>query len=314
MLGNYSADSRSQLNIDEFRNMINSLDEGDNICDKDVILGLYYTLYITMISPIEVINKNVAKEYSEYFNKTMNTVIRLSKSRKDMVSAESFIGNFLYYLNNNELSKVSPISNILDLFKKDLDTFINVDKNISNNFLLVDKEFTLEERVAISIQYKNYISDLYINMTSIYGVTETKDILDDLKHTLDLVFPEILSISDGMDRFDGELRSYTKDRLKEYMLSNKFDFYSENNQFAYNLIQMLNEDEIKVFKLYYLYKLALFEGEHFVTMEVNDESMALELGIDKELFKKAFNGIARKSKMMYLKQSLGFGKIRKRSK
>lgn len=314
MLGNYSADSRSQLNIDEFRNMINSLDEGDNICDKDVILGLYYTLYITMISPIEVINKNVAKEYSEYFNKTMNTVIRLSKSRKDMVSVESFIGNFLYYLNNNELSKVSPISNIIDLFKKDLDTFINVDKNISNNFLLVDKEFTLEEKVAISIQYKNYISDLYINMTSIYGVTETKDILDDLKHTLDLVFPEILSISDGMDRFDGELRSYTKDRLKEYMLSNKFDFYSENNQFAYNLIQMLNDNEIKVFKLYYLYKLALFEGEHFVTMEVNDESMALELGIDKELFKKAFNGIARKSKMMYLKQSLGFGKIRKRNK
>ena len=148
-------------------------------------------------------------------------------------------------------------------------------------------------------------------MTSIYGVTATKDILDVLKNTLDLVFPEILSISDGMDRFDGEIRSYTKDRLKEFMLSNKFDFYSENNEFAYNLIQMLNDDEIKVFKLYYLYKLALFDGEHFITMEVNDESMALELGMDRDLFKKSFNGIARKSKIMHLKQSL---KIRKRSK
>ena len=140
MLGNYSADSRSQLNIDEFRNMINSLDEGKNICDKDVILGLYYTLYITMISPIEVMNKNVAKEYSEFFNKTMNTVIRLSKSRKDMVSAESFIGNFLYYLNSNELSKVSPISNIIDLFKKDWCMYefgeITLDKGQSKVILL----------------------------------------------------------------------------------------------------------------------------------------------------------------------------------
>lgn len=311
MLGNYSADSRCELNVSEFKEMINSIDEGKNICDKDIILGLYYTLYMMMIPSIEVINENVAKEYRELFNKTMNTVIRLSKSRKDMVSVKSFIGNFLYYLNSNELSQVSPISDMLDLFKNDLDTFINVDRNICNNFLLVDKEFTLEEKVAISIQYKNYISDLYINMTSIYGVTATKDILDDLKNTLDLVFPDALSISDGMDRFDGEIRSYTKDRLKEFMLTNKFDFYSENNDFAYNLIQMLNDDEIKVFKLYYLYKLALFDGEHFITMEVNDESIALELGMDRDLFKKAFNGIARKSKIMHLKQSL---KIRKRSK
>ena len=314
MVRDYRTDSRCELNISEFKEMINSLDEGNNICDKDIILGLYYTLYMMMIPSIEVINENVAKEYRELFNKTMSTVIRLSKARKDMVSVESFIGNFLYYLNSNELSKVSPISDMLDLFKNDLDTFINVDRNICNNFLLVDKEFTLEEKVAISIQYKNYISDLYINMTSIYGVKATKDILDNLKNTLDLVFPEILSISDGMDRFDGEIRSYTKDRLKEFMLANKFDFYSENNEFAYNLIQMLNDDEIKVFKLYYLYKLALFDGEHFITMEVNDESMALELGMDRDLFKKAFNGIARKSKMLFLKQSLGFGKVRKKKK
>ena len=30
MLGNYSADSRCQLNIEEFRNMINSLENGGN--------------------------------------------------------------------------------------------------------------------------------------------------------------------------------------------------------------------------------------------------------------------------------------------
>ena len=132
MVRDYRTDSRCELNISEFKNMINSLDEGKNICDKDIILGLYYTLYTMMISPIELINKNVAKEYSEYFNKTMNTVIRLSKARKDMVSVESFIGNFLYYLNSNELSKVSPISDMLDLFKNDLDTFWDEIKRMNN--------------------------------------------------------------------------------------------------------------------------------------------------------------------------------------
>ena len=49
-----------------------------------------------MISTIEIINNNAAIEYSQHFNKTMNTLIRISKARKDMVSAESFFGNFFY--------------------------------------------------------------------------------------------------------------------------------------------------------------------------------------------------------------------------
>ena len=314
MIYNYSSDTRYGINTSMLKEMINSIGEGSNICDKDIILGLYYSLYTIMISPIGLINENVAYEYSEYFNKTMNTVIRLSKARRDNVSAESFIGNFLYYLDNNEYSKVSPISDMINLFKKDLKNFINVERNISNSFLLVDKEFTLEERVAISIQYKNFISDLYITMTSIYGVSETESMLDDLKDTLDLVFPELLSISDGMDRFDAEIRSYTKDKLVDIANNNKFDFYSENSQFAYDLIQILNEDEVKVFKLYYLYKLAGFETQHFITMEINNDIMALELGMDKDTFTKTFKNIARKSKLIHLKQKLGFGKIKKKQK
>ena len=314
MFFNYVNGARSQINISEFKSMINSLDESSNICDKDIILGLYYTLYTMLISPIELINVSMANEYAQYVNNTMNTVIKLSKSRKDIVSAESFISNFLYYLNNSEYFKATPISYVINLFKNDLDTFINVERKISNNFLLVDKDFSLEERVAISIQYKNYISDLYITFTNAYGVSETEVILNDLKNTLDLVFPEALSISDGMDRFDGEIRRHTKDRLKELLSANVFDFYCMNNQFAYNLIQMLNDDEIKVFKLYYLYKLAGFEGEHFITMDINSDSMALELGMNKENFTKAFKSIARKSKIMYLKQKLGFVKTRKKIK
>ena len=314
MIFNYVSDVRSQVDIQQFKKMINNLSEGKNICDKDVILSLYYSLYTIMISPIELINKNVAIEYSDYFNKTMNTVIRLSKARKDMVTAESFIGNFFYYLSSGDLSKVSPICDMLDLITNDLDTFISVEKNIFNNFLLVDKRFNLEERLAIAIQYKNYISDLYIKMTSIYGVKSSNNMLEDLRNTLDLVFPEILAISNNMDRFDGEIRSYTKDKLKEIAIDNKFDFYGESNQFVYNLMQLLNDDEIKVFKLYYLYKLALFESKDFITMGINDENMALELGIDKDLFKKTFKNIARKSKLMHVKQSLGFGKIRKKKK
>lgn len=308
----YVPDTKINLDIVELKRMINSLDEGKNICDKDVILGLYYTLYTTIISPIEMINEVVAKEYSDYFNRTMNTVIRFSKARKDMVSAKSFIGNFLYYLSNHELSKVSPICDIIDLIDKDLDNFVDVEKNIFNNFRLVDRQFDLEERLAISIHYKNYISDLYINITSIYGVIETNSILENLNNSLSLAFPEILSISNNMDRFDGEIRSYTKDRLKE--ISNNFDFYGEDNQFVYNLMQILNDDEIKVFRLYYLYKLALFESKDFITMDVNDYNMAAELGIDKDLFKKSFTSIARKSKIMHFKQQLGFGKTRKKKK
>lgn len=314
MIFNYVSDTRSQVDIQQFKKMINYLNEGKNICDKDVILSLYYSLYTIIISPIEIINKNVAIEYSDYFNKTMDTVIRLSKARKDMVTVESFIGNFFYYLSSGDLSKVSPICDMIDLIKNDLDTFISVEKDIFNNFLLVDKRFNLEERLAIAIQYKNYISDLYIKITSIYGVKSSNNMLEDLRNTLDLVFPEILAISNNMDRFDGEIRSYTKDKLKEIAIANKFDFYGESNQFVYNLMQLLNDDEIKVFKLYYLYKLALFEIKDFITMEINDENMALELGIDKESFNKIFKNIARKSKVMYLKQSMGFGKIRKKNK
>jgi hypothetical protein len=189
-----------------------------------------------------------------------------------------------------------------------------VEKNIANNFLLVDKEFSLEEKVAISIQYKNYIGDLYVTMTSIYGVSETEELFDSLKNTLDLVFPEILSICNDMDRFDGEIRSYTKDKLVNISCENKFDFYSENSQFAYNLIQSLDDDEIKVFKLYYLYKLAGFEAEHFITMKINNDSMALELGMDREIFTKAFKNIAKKSKLIHFKQKLGIGKKRKKVK
>ena len=94
------------------------------------------------------------------------------------------------------------------------------------------------------------------------------------------------------------------------VVNSEFNFL----QFAYNLIQILNDDEIKVFKLYYLYKLALFDSKHFFTMEVNDDNMALELGMDKDLFKKTFKSIARKVKMMHLKQSLGFEKTRKKKK
>ena len=314
MIKNYNFDNKCELNISELKNIINCLDDGNNICDKDIIIGLYYTLYNMLIPSIELINENVAKEYSRQYNTTMNTVIRLSKARKDMVSAKSFIGNFLYYLNSNELSKVSPISDILDLFKNDLDTFINVDRNISNNFLLVDKDFSLEEKVSISIEYKNYLSDLYMNMTSIYGAYDTKDILDEVKNTLDLVFPELLSISDSIDRFEGELRKCTKDKFMEIMLNNKFDFYGDNNDFAYNLIQMLSYNEIKVFKLYYLYKLALFDSKDFLIMDVDSESMSLELDMDKEVFTKLFNNIAKKSKLMYLKQCLGLGKIKKKMK
>ena len=89
---------------------------------------------------------------------------------------------------------------------------------------------------------------------------------------------------------------------------------SGDNTFAYNLIQVLNDDEIKLFKLYYLYKLALFVNEHFITMEINDECMALELGMDRDLFKKSLNSIARKAKLIRLKQNLGFGKTRKKIK
>lgn len=314
MFFNYNSDIKSCINTFILKEMINGIDEAKNICDKDIILGLYYSLYNMIIPPLELMNENVSKEYSEYFNKTMNTVIRLSKSRKDNVSAESFIGNFLYYLDNNEFSKVYPISNIISLFKKDLKTFINVERNISNNFLLVDKEFTLEEKVAISIQYKKYISDLYIVITSIYGVSETENLLDKLKKSLDLDFPELLCFSNDMDRLDGEIRKHVKNMLVDISNYNEFDFYGDNSQFAYNLIQLLNEDEIKVFKLYYLYKLAGFEGNHFITMGINNNTMALELGMDKETFTKAFKNISKKSKMMHLKQRFGFGKTRKKIK
>ena len=115
MLFNYASEAKSQLNMVEFKNMIDKLDESKNICDKDIILGLYYSLYTIMVLPIEMIDKNLAKEYSDYFNKTMNTVIRLSNARKDMVTAESFIGNFFYYLDSGELSKVGPISYLTDI-------------------------------------------------------------------------------------------------------------------------------------------------------------------------------------------------------
>jgi hypothetical protein len=182
MIYNYNFNSEYALNTSILKEFIDKLNDGKNINDKEIILGLYYSLYNMLISPLGLMNKKVATEYSEYFNRTMDTVIRLSKARKDSVSAESFIGNFLYYLNNNELSKVYPIFDIINLFKKDLETFINVEKNIANNFLLVDKEFSLEEKVAISIQYKNYIGDLYVTMTSIYGVSETEELFDSLKN------------------------------------------------------------------------------------------------------------------------------------
>lgn len=314
MIYNYVSDISSELDLTSFKSIIDNLNDGKNINEKEIILGLYYTFYNTVVFPLEVINSNVSKEYSEYINRTMNTVIRLSKGRKDNVSAESFIKNFLYYLNNNELSKVNPISDIINLFCNEIDSFINVERNIVNNFRLVDKEFSLEEKFFISIQYKNYISDLYIMFTSIYGVDMTVNILDELKNYLDLSFSEILSISKNFEDFNGLLRCYTKDKLKEIHLGNKFDFYSENNSFAYNLIQELDDCEKNVFELYYLYKLALFEANNFITMEINDDSMSRELGIDKSLFKKAFKNIARKAKMMHLKQTLGLGKTRKRKK
>lgn len=314
MVFNYIYNDMSRTNLSEFKSMINNLDSGDNICDKDVILGLYYTLYNVIISPIELINVDVAREFSKDFNRIMNTIIRLSKARKDIVSVESFIGNFFYYLDNSELSHISPISDILDLIKNDLDTFISVEKNVFNKFALVDKDFTLEERIAISIQYKNYLSDLYFNMTSIYGVDETSDMLAYLNDCLNNVFSKILSVSNTMDRFNGEMKNYIKDKLLELSLDNKFDFYNENNQFIYDLIQVLNDEEIKVFKLYYLYKLALFKDEDFITMNKNDEVMSLELEMDRVSFKKALVSSARKSKMLFLKQSLGFGKVRKKKK
>ena len=40
----------------------------------------------------------------------------------------------------------------------------------------------------------------------------------------------------------------------------------------------------------------------------------LELGIDNDRVKKIFNSIARKSKIMQFKYSLGLGKIRKKKK
>lgn len=311
---NYVSDIRCDLNLNNFKSMIKSLDEGKNINDKEVILGLYYTLYNTIISPLELINENVALEYSEHFNRTMETVIRLSKSRKDMVSAESFIKNFLYYLDNNELSKVSPICDIIKLFREELDMFINYQSDLVNNFRMVDKDFSIEEKVFTIIEYNNYLSDLYITFTGIYGVDKTANLLEQLKNCLNLVFPEIISISNDLDRFNGELRSYIKEKLKEINFNNEFDFYGENNDFAYNLIQELDEDEINVFKLYYLYKLALFEANNFVTMGINDDSMSRELGMDKVVFKKAFKNIARKSKIMHFKQVFGLGKTRKRKK
>ena len=116
-----------------------------------------------------------------------------------------------------------------------------------------------------------------------------------------------------MDMFDGKIRSYAKDILREIAYDNIFDFYNENNQFAYNLIQILNEDEIKVFKLYYLYKLAGFENIHFITMGINNDSMTLELGMDKDIFTRTFKNIAKKVKLMHLKQKLGLGKVKKKS-
>ena len=48
MIGNYISGVGCELDISELKNIINNLDEGKNICDKDIILGLYYTFYTTI--------------------------------------------------------------------------------------------------------------------------------------------------------------------------------------------------------------------------------------------------------------------------
>lgn len=298
----------------DFRWIIKELDEADNFDDKEIIFGVYFSLFYAIVLPLSTYDNFTLFEYKSLIHKMMLNVIKMSKGRKDTVSCRSFIANLLYYLNVKNELKISPVNAIIELYREDLDEVIQKERDIVNNFDFVEKEIDFSDKAHIIMCFKEYLSCLYARISNLYGNVDTTNLRDYITNSLCLNLSEIIEKSSDLVSFNSLLKEHTKNELKYVMNCGEFDFLILDNEFTRELIKELDDCELSVFRLYLLYKIAGYDFNDISGDKIDNVVFAKELGIDSDTCNKTLLRMSKKTNKFRIKMFFGLSKTKKKKK
>lgn len=279
-------DNKNNSVLSNFKNIMIEIDNSDNFMDKELIFSIYFSLFNSLILPLYIFDDSIVVRYGYIINDVMNRVIKLSRGRKDMVSAKSFISNFLYYLNMKDEFSGPSIKSVINLYNDNLDMIIDEEDNIINKFSLVKKELDFFDKCYIIMCYKEYISGIDSRITNYYDIDYSYDLREYNRNYLCSNLDKIINNSNDLLSFNSNLKKYSLNNLMSLVKKNcsfndnYFNFYNFKNEMLVDSINKFDDLELLVFRMYILYKISGYNCNDITNDMINVDEMAKFLKID----------------------------------
>lgn len=304
--------------LSDFKNIIEEINESDNFLDKELIFSIYFNLFNSFILPLCIFDDSIISRYRYLINETIIRVIKLSRRRKDMVSAYSFISNLLYYLRMKEEFSGPSIKSVIDLYSDNLDMIINEEKLIINSINSSNKELDFNDRCYIIMCYKEFISGLDSRIVGFYDIDYSFNLREYMRNSLCSSLGDTINDSNDLLSFNSTLKKNSINNLN-YIVKNDcffddncFNFFNFKNEMLVDTVSDFNDLERDVFRIYILFKIAGYNNNDLTNdmIDVNDiaECLNIEFEICNDSLKKCMK------KLNKCKRGNIFGLIRKKKR
>lgn len=282
--------------IKDFKRELKLFDLNDNINERLMVIALYNEFYNDVLSQTE---EEFIENTAQFMDKAFDVVIAsLTLQDNKSINAAHFMKVYFQFLKRNILPGMSKVKGIIKIHESSLNSFIEESDYV--NVIEKYSSIPFDKKVSIMVQFREYINNMFLAITNMYGEENGKELRNRLYDMLSIKLDEYLkdsldkglNLDDIANNLNPTLVVTTKNYLMNQLrngndsLTNFIDVYFEEYLSNYNEI----EQKIWVFAVIY----------YIAGYDKNDRSKNYEKA--KEISE--FLGI---SKMKYLKTEISMG-------
>ena len=219
------------LNLKEETKLI---DSSDVFKEKLMTIALYNEFYNGSLNNADDFLKD---QYGAFMKKTFELVATgLIMQDKNNINAKQFMKPYLRLLKKHPFSDMSQPKNMINLFEKKLDAFIESCEYVNR----IDKfnNISLSGKVNIMSQFREYLNETFLKVYDIYCEEKSEEIRQNILDVLSIKIEEYLNHCSKFGYSEKEMA----DNIKPAMViatKNYFINLLKNNNYS---IDEINED------------------------------------------------------------------------
>lgn len=253
--------------------------------EKPMIIAIYNEFYNDVL---EALDKSSGEKFARVMEKAFEVTVENFNSNNNInVNAERFMRMYFKILKSAKITKTQPISQIIYNFESQLHGYKETMKFVE----VTDKfdEISLDTKVAIILQFREYVNDLLNTIIGIFGFNDTIQLRTSLLKSLTIKFGEYLNncrmkkvapykIADGVKP---TMIENAKNDLILMLNKGEFNFQMISETEFYNFFKGFNDLEQNIWLLNFIYEIAGYNKNSKVLDGKKVNEICRFLGISK---------------------------------